>query len=66
MTVYDFCDLCIDDGYPIEVWDNRVEDTVAVGTIHEVMNGDYADYEVIAFDAPYNGVLCLNIDTSDD
>ena len=65
MTVYDFCCLCVDDGVPMEIWDARVEDTVDVGTMHEVMHGDYADYEIDSFDPPYNGTLVLNIDTSD-
>lgn len=66
MSVYDFCELCVDDSCTIAIWDAKVEEEVFRGEMSEAKYGYYAEYEVEGFDPPYDGVICLNIDTSED
>lgn len=67
MTVYDFCDHCIDSYNEITIYDFRTGEDVFKGTMSDAMYSDYADYEVQSFDLEYgNNYLCLNIETDED
>lgn len=70
IDVYDFLNLCTDDGNMVHIYDMNpaVENEVFTGTIADATCGPWSDYEVLSFDLDPRGavaVLILNIDTSE-
>ena len=61
INVYDWCDLCIDCDYPVEIWDSTSEKVVFSGTMEDAKYSDYAYNTVESMDAPYDGKITLNI-----
>ena len=66
MDVYDFCNLCTDDGIEIAIYDFYGEEEVFRGTMREAMDSDWEGNEVQSFDLTPDGMIILNIDTEDD
>lgn len=66
MNVYDFCNLCTDDGAPVRIYDMNpaIENEVFSGTMRDATFSAWEPYEVLSFDL--EGGLCLNIDTSEN
>lgn len=67
MNVYDFCDLCTDDGAPVRIYDMNpaIENEVFSGAMRDAMlYSDWECYEVVSFDLDPEAGLVLNIDTS--
>lgn len=66
MSVFDLLRMCTDDSVVIQIWDQREEEIVFVGTINEAMYvSEYSDCEVDSFDLCDQGMI-VNVDTSDD
>ena len=70
MDVYDFCNLCTDDGTIVAVYDFAAGDEIFCGTMSDAMWEDFSNCEVLSFDiCPPDGrgvSLILNIETEDD
>lgn len=72
MTVYDFCDLAVDDSYLLTIYDmnSSVEDEVFLGEMRDAMHSEFEGYEVLSFEVSGTldgqGMICLNIDTTED
>lgn len=68
MNVFDFCDLCTDDGAPVRIYDMNpvIENEVFSGTMRDATYMPWAGYEVLSFDLDPEAGLILNIDTSEN
>ena len=66
MSVYDFCNLCTDDGAPVRIYDMNpaIENEVFNGPMRDAMYSTWERYEVESFDLDPEDGLILNIDTS--
>ena len=72
ITVYDFIDLCIDNGQIYELYDNATEAVIWKGTIDQLPD-EYEYLEVNSFDSIPYGIeslktgyyqtITLNVDT---
>lgn len=68
MNVYDFCNLCTDDGAPVRIYDMNpaIENEVFNGPMSDVDFSAWVDYEVLSFDLDPEAGMILNIDTSEN
>ena len=64
MTVYDFLFLALEDYYSCAVYDFAKNDSVFDGTIEDVKDSEFSDYEILSFDIFDNGKLTVNIYTN--
>lgn len=62
MTVYDFCNMCIDNYSPIDLYDTNNGTVVFSGTMYDALYSDYSEYEVVSFDPPVGDKLTINIE----
>lgn len=65
MSVYDFCELCIEPGLlKVEIWDAASESVVFSGLYSDI-DDELGCAEVMTFDLPVKAnTICLNIDTT--
>lgn len=61
MTVYDFCNLCIDDSAKVKLYDLNHDTVVFEGTMAEAQLSRFDGYEIESFDEPDGITMCLNI-----
>ena len=64
ITVYDFCDMCVDsDLITVNLWDSDAEKVIFTGTMTEAMESEFSDYTVNSFDAELqNDEITLNVE----
>ena len=62
MTVYDFCDMCIDPSMcKITIYDARKEENIFMGTMEDAMESQYADLTVDSYDIPTMDAITVNV-----
>ena len=70
MDIYDFCNLCTDDGELVAIYDFTTEEEIFCGSMSDAMLEDWTYYEVLSFDIckhDERGVyLVLNIETESE
>ena len=66
MTVYEFCDLCVDaDMVTVELWSVDTEEVIFRGTMNDAMWSEYAHHNVESYDAEFrNDRITLNVSES--
>lgn len=67
MNIYDFCNLCTDDGSVFRIYDMNpaIENEVFVGSMHDAIYSEWEGYEVLSYDLDPQAGLIVNIDTSE-
>lgn len=60
LTVYELCNLYVEDGETMKIYSCDAEKDVFHGTFREAMYSKYSDMEVSSFDIE-NGKICINI-----
>lgn len=60
MSVYELCELYIDESEEMTIWSNESEQVVFEGTFKEAATSQYADELIGSFGIEY-GKICINI-----
>ena len=62
MTVYDFCDMCIDPSLcKITIYDANASENVFMGTMEDARESQYADLVIDTFDVPTEDAITVNV-----